>query len=140
MWRVPVLYIIAHAYIRKIENIIDEMSIAPKNQNKLYKEFLDFRLKRLRSVPVVIEKSPISNEIWNFFFDYFNVEKNIEELNLIISDYQNELNSKKTYVATVITIFVTLLGAVGLNKIIENISIDPNTIKSIVSLIKSVLV
>jgi len=138
MWRIPILYIISHSYIKKIEKFIDDMILSKKNkQNKLYKDFLDFRMKRFRSTPVVTEKSVTSNEIWRFFYEYFNVEKNVEELNLIIGDYQNALNTRRMLRYSVIGTSATLLGAFGLKEFFDFITIDPVGIRAILSLIKS---
>ncbi|MBQ3679517.1 MAG: hypothetical protein II929_08415 [Succinivibrio sp.] len=74
--RVSILYIIAHAYVRKIESFVEEISSSEgKNRDDSYKKYLDFRLKNYRSNPVVIETSVMINKVWRFLYDYFCIEK-----------------------------------------------------------------
>lgn len=119
-WRIPILYIIAHASVRRIEKIIDEMRTEKKSKHKLYEDFLNFRLNELRSNPVVIERTATANEIWCFFYDYYKVEKNVEELNAIINDYQNELKElenkkieKRMYKFTVLALLITFFSLIS---------------------------
>jgi len=90
-WRIPILYIIAHAYVRKVEDIDSKIDDS-KIQNDIYKDFWNFRLKKFRFNPVVIDKSAIANYIWNLFSEHLDVEKTVNELSNVITKIQHEKN------------------------------------------------
>ncbi|WP_202108559.1 hypothetical protein [Succinivibrio dextrinosolvens] len=110
-WRIPILYIIAHAYVRKFEDIDSKLDDS-KRQNDIYEDFGKFRLKKFRFNPVLIEKSVIANDIWNFFSEHLHVEKTVNEISNIITEIKREKDESIMRKITKISAAAGILSAV----------------------------
>lgn len=107
--RVLILYLLAQAYIKQMEQYADEITLGSEKAQKTYRKMLKFNINYFYKVPFKASRIQQTGDYWKTIYSFYAVDTVKDEMVNKVESYAMESNSKSRFILSTLLSVLALL-------------------------------